>query len=78
MQQFNIAEAKAHLSELVQKAMMGEEIVIAKAGKPLAKLVPLRAAAGRRPGRTKAATWIGDDFDAPLPEALAAAFEGRE
>lgn len=74
----NLYEAKTRLSALVDQAAAGEEIVIAKAGKPLAKLVPLRAAAGRRPGRTKAATWIGDDFDAPLPEALAAAFEGRE
>jgi prevent-host-death family protein len=48
MQQFNIAEAKAHLSELVQKAMMGEEIVIARDNKPLAMLVPIRRATGKR------------------------------
>jgi prevent-host-death family protein len=47
MQQFNIAEAKAHLSELVQKAMMGEEIVIARDNKPLAMLVPIQRPTGK-------------------------------
>lgn len=49
--QVNIAEAKAHFSELVQRASMGEEVVIAKDNRPLAKLVPLRPGTGkRRPG----------------------------
>jgi prevent-host-death family protein len=51
MQQFNIAEAKAHLSELVQKAMMGEEIVIARDNKPLAMLVPIQRATGKTHSR---------------------------
>ena len=74
----NLYEAKTRLSALVDQAAAGEEIVIAKAGKPLAKLVPLRPASGRRPGRARGAVWIADDFDAPLPEALQRAFEGRE
>lgn len=74
----NLYAAKTQLSALVDRAAAGEEIVIAKAGKPLAKLVPMRGTVRRRPGRAKAAIWLGDDFDAPLPEALLAAFEGRE
>ena len=74
----NLSAAKTRLSTLVDQAAAGEEIVIAKAGKPLAKLVPLRPASGRRPGRARGAVWIADDFDAPLPEALQRAFEGRE
>jgi len=52
MSKFNIAEAKARFSELVQKAMLGEEVIIAKDNKPLLKLVPLqpRAAKHRKPG----------------------------
>jgi prevent-host-death family protein len=73
MQQFNIAEAKAHLSELVQKAMMGEEIVIAKGGHPVAKLIAITPRE-RRPGRLKGRIRIGKDFDAPLPKAIAKAF----
>jgi prevent-host-death family protein len=61
MQQFNIAEAKAHLSELVQKAMMGEEIVIARDNKPLAMLVPIKRArrANANPDRArgKSCSW---------------------
>ena len=66
MQQFNIAEAKAHLSELVQKAMMGEEIVIARDNKPLAMLVPIkRARQKRRPGSGKGQIlFMAENFDA--------------
>jgi len=61
----NIAEAKAHFSELVQRASMGEEVVIAKDNRPLAKLVPIRPAKGkRRPGSGKGQIlWMSDDFD---------------
>ncbi|OHC64804.1 MAG: prevent-host-death protein [Rhodocyclales bacterium GWA2_65_20] len=71
MQQFNIAEAKAHLSELVQKAMMGEEIVIARDNKPLAMLVPIkRAQQKRKPGSGKGQIlFIAEDFDA-IPEGF--------
>ena len=71
MAQINIHEAKTHLSRLVEKAAKGEEIVIAKAGKPKAKLVPLTKPGGgkRRSGRLKGKIWIADDFDAPMTEA---------
>jgi prevent-host-death family protein len=61
----NIAEAKAHLSALVQKALTGEEVVIARDNKPLVKLVPLEPVAERRrPGSAKGQiVFIADDFD---------------
>lgn len=69
----NIYEAKTHLSALVEKAARGEEIVIAKAGKPMAKLVPLEkpALAPRVPGqKILKITYIAPDFDDPLPEDI--------
>ena len=79
-QQVNIHEAKTHLSRLVDSVMQGEEIVIAKAGKPAARLVPIGGpgARGVRFGLMKGAIVIADDFDAPLPDEVLAAFEGRE
>ena len=74
----NIYDAKTQLSALVEAAAAGEEIVIARAGKPRAKLVPIRPVARRRPGRAKGTLWMADDFDAPLPDSLLQAFEGRE
>jgi len=61
----NIAEAKAHLSALVKKALTGEEVVIARDNKPLVKLVPLEPVKGqRRPGTAKGQIlFIADDFD---------------
>lgn len=61
----NIAEAKAHLSSLVQKALTGEEVIIARDNKPLVKLVPLVPVTGeRRPGSAKGQIlFIADDFD---------------
>jgi len=77
--QVNLYDAKTHLSELVERAAGGEEIVIAKAGLPRARLVPLaRPSKPRRPGAWKGRVWIGPDFDAPLPEGVLAAFEGEE
>lgn len=69
MQQFNIAEAKAHLSELVQKAVLGEEIVIARDNKPQVRIVPIdRPPQKRVPGSGKGQIlFIADDFDA-IPE----------
>ncbi len=75
----NIYEAKTHLSALVEKAARGEEIVIAKAGKPMAKLVPLEPKAGepRTFGRNALKiTYIAPDFDAPLPEGIMEDFYG--
>ena len=59
----NIAEAKARLSELVEKAASGEEILIARHHKPVAKLVPVRARERRAPGSATGQIWIAPDFD---------------
>lgn len=73
----NIHAAKTHLSRLVDRAAAGEEIVIARAGKPVARLAPLAVApAVRRPGLLKGQIWIADDFDAPLPKELLEGFYG--
>ncbi|RPJ58583.1 MAG: type II toxin-antitoxin system Phd/YefM family antitoxin [Acidobacteria bacterium] len=68
MPKVNLHEAKTHLSRLVEAASPGEEIVIAKAGKVMARLVPLRPSSRkeRKPGVLKGKIWIDEDFDAPL------------
>ena len=69
--QVNLYEAKTQLSSLVERAAKGEEFVIAKAGKPMAKLIALAPESNlpRKPGRNLLGiTYIADDFDAPLPE----------
>lgn len=72
-----LTKAKARFSELVRRASDGEEIVISKAGKPVAKLVPLAPALiPRKPGGWEGKVWIAEDFDAPLPQNLQASFEG--
>jgi prevent-host-death family protein len=70
MKQVNIAEAKAHLSDLVQRAVAGEEIIIARDNKPLVRLVSVSSElmSTRSPGSAKGAVWIAEDFDAPLPD----------
>lgn len=74
----NMHEAKSQLSALVEAALRGEEIVIARAGKPIARLVPYQATTEpRRPGGWEDKVWISDDFDAPLPDALHRAFHGE-
>jgi prevent-host-death family protein len=73
----NLYRAKTQLSALVDEAAAGGEIIIAKAGKPMAKLVPVRPAT-RKPGSAKSRIWIGPDFDAPLPSAVADAFAGSD
>ncbi len=74
----NLYQAKTHLSELVERAASGEEVVIAKAGEPKARLVPLaRPARSRKPSAWKGRVVVSPDFDAPLPEDVLAAFEGR-
>ncbi len=75
---YNLYQAKSSLSRLVDRAAAGEEIVIAKAGKPQAKLVPLaKASKNRQPGGWEGRVHVADDFDEPLPEEIQAAFEGR-
>ncbi len=79
MEQVNIREAKTNLSRLVDRAAAGAEIVIAKAGKPLAKLVPYKPDKPKRtPGLYKGQIKIARDFDAPLPDDILDAFEGKE
>jgi len=74
MQITNISEAKARLSALIEKVMHGQEIIIGKAGKPVAKLVPYeRSEQTRHPGALKGKIKIADDFD-ELPEDIAEAF----
>jgi len=67
----NIHEAKTHLSRLVERAAAGEEIIIARSGRPLARLVPYSVPEPRRTfGRMRGKIRIADDFDAPLPDAV--------
>jgi prevent-host-death family protein len=74
----NIADAKARLPELVQRAADGEEIVIARNGRPQARLVPLAPTKPRVPGSGAGQWHVEGDFNEPLPEEVLAAFEGRE
>jgi prevent-host-death family protein len=74
----NIHEAKTMLSKLVERAEAGEEIIIARAGKPAAKLVPLtRSRVRRKLGLLDGKLQIPDDFNDPLPESVLRGFEGR-
>ena len=76
--QFNVHQAKTQLSRLVDAAAAGEEILIAKNGRPMARLVPLESAV--RPtfiGSMQGEFTVPEDFDAPLPDEVIAAFEGR-
>jgi prevent-host-death family protein len=73
---YNLYDAKTRLSELVDRAAAGEEIVIAKNGRPLARLGPVPAEKpNRSPGGWEGMVWIADDFDAPLPDDMQRAFE---
>jgi prevent-host-death family protein len=78
VQTVNIYEAKTQLSKLVDVAASGTDVVIARAGKPVARLTTLKKE--KRPivyGLLEGQGWIADDFNAPLPDDLQAAFEGR-
>jgi len=78
MQTVNIHEAKTHLSRLLEQVAGGDEIIIAKAGKAIARLVPLDAAPKKRQlGLLKGKLNVPDDFDAPLTDSELALFEGR-
>jgi prevent-host-death family protein len=77
MQTINIHEAKTHLSRLVEEVAAGEEIIIAKAGKPMARLVPLRVMPKRgQLGVFKGQLNIPDNFDATLQDDILTLFEG--
>lgn len=69
MPQFNVAEAKARLSQLVRKALDGEDVIIAKDNKPLVKLVPVKRDARRRqPGSARGQVTMSRDFGEPLED----------
>lgn len=79
METVNIHEAKTHLSRLVERAASGEEIIIARSGRPVARLVPLASTARRRTfGRMRGKIMIADDFNAPLPDEVLAGFHGGD
>ncbi len=78
MRTINIHEAKTHLSRIAEDVAAGEEIIVAKAGKPKMKLVPIDAGKKKiKFGVLRGKIHIRDDFDAPLPPELLDAFEGR-
>jgi prevent-host-death family protein len=67
--ELNIHEAKTQLSRLIQRVEAGEEVTIARAGKPVVKLIAIGPPNGTRPmGMDKGKIWIAEDFDAPDPE----------
>lgn len=75
MTEVGIHEAKTHLSRLLRRVAAGEEIVIAKSGKPVARLIPVKAPKLRKLGQDKGLVEIPADFDAPLPDAILKDFE---
>ncbi|MCY3776176.1 MAG: type II toxin-antitoxin system prevent-host-death family antitoxin [Candidatus Aminicenantes bacterium] len=75
---YNLYEAKSSFSQLVDRAAGGEEIIIARSGKPVARLGPLRQrAAPRQPGGWEGRVYISEDFDKPLPPEILSSFEGQ-
>lgn len=75
--EYNVHEAKTQFSKLLAKVQAGEEVVIAKAGEPIARLVPILKHRLRTPGTEKGALWVAEDFDAPLPDDVLDGFLGR-
>jgi prevent-host-death family protein len=72
----NVHEAKTHLSRLLVRVEAGEEIVISRGGRPVARLVPVESPAVPRVlGMDQGRVRIAEDFDAPLPETIVAGFE---
>lgn len=72
----NVHEAKTHLSRLLEQVMQGEEVIIAKSGRPVARIVALGGSVKRRqPGSARGQIKMADDFDAPLPEDIQRYFE---
>ena len=67
----NVHEAKTHLSKLLERVAVGEEVIIAKAGKPVAKLVPIESERARfKLGSAKGEFVVPDDFNDPLPKEI--------
>ncbi|MDA8193711.1 MAG: type II toxin-antitoxin system Phd/YefM family antitoxin [Thermaerobacter sp.] len=80
MKSVNVHEAKTNLSRLLEEVSQGAEVTIARAGKPVARLVPFEKPEGvkRVPGFLRGKIRIADDFDGPLPPDLQAGFEGAD
>ena len=78
MIQVNVHEAKTQLSRLIEQALAGEEVVIARAGEPVVRLVPTASPAPRVWGQDRGLIRIAADFDAPLPPEISAAFDDPE
>ena len=77
MEIFNVRDAKTYLSRLLERVAQGEEIIIAKSGRPIVKLVRITIEP-RRPGRRKGRIRIGPDFNEPLPDEILASFRGED
>lgn len=71
----NVHQAKTHLSRLLRRVAAGEEIVIARSGRPVARLVPIEEVRKVRLGTDQGAFRVPEDFDEPLPEEVLASFE---
>ena len=77
MDTVNIHQAKTQLSRLIERVCAGEEIIIARGGRPVARLAPLEQRRPRRLGLLKGKIWVAKDFNAPLPDDLLDLFEGK-
>lgn len=76
--EINVYAAKTHLSRLIDQVNAGEEVVITRHGRPVARLVPIEAGKPRRPGLLEGqGFWMAEDFDAPLPDDMLDLFEGK-
>jgi len=74
--QVSVDEAKTNFSKLLARVREGEEVIIAKKGKPIARLVPIKESPLQRvPGSAKGEVIISPDFDAPLPDSILETFE---
>lgn len=75
MIEVGIHEAKTHLSKLLRRVAAGEEIIIARAGKPVARLLPVEKGKSRKLGQDQGLFEVPDDFDSPLPDEILRSFE---
>jgi len=75
MVQVSIHEAKTHLSRLLKRVACGEEVVISKGNRPIARLVPFSAPRRREVGRDQGLYTVRENFDDPLPEDVLKSFE---
>ncbi len=77
MDTYNVHEAKTQFSRILAKVQAGEEVIIAKAGEPIARIVPIRSQRQRVPETARGQLWVAEDFDSPLPPDLLDAFLGH-